>query len=89
MGSRRSSDDSHRALKTRVTELEARVRWLERRLKQAAAVKAKVLLKPNRPARPRCPGCFAQVPARHRSSTCTYCGFSFDVVAPFKPRRPR
>lgn len=73
----------------RVTELEARVRWLERRLKKVALA-AKV--KPERPkktgpARPRCPGCFAEVPKGRRDRTCVYCGFSFEAVPPLRPRR--
>jgi hypothetical protein len=39
------------------------------------------------PQRPRCPSCFGEVPKGQRERTCLYCGFSFDVVPPLKPRR--
>lgn len=73
-----------------MTDLEARVRWLERRLKKVET-KAKVpTAKPSKGlARPRCPGCFAEVPKGYTARTCLYCGFEFDVVKPFRPRRER
>ena len=36
MAARRSNDDEGRELRVRVTELEARVRWLEQKLKKVA-----------------------------------------------------
>ncbi|MFZ5439705.1 MAG: hypothetical protein ACOZQL_06835 [Myxococcota bacterium] len=84
MGARRSNDEV-RELRVRVTELEARVGWLERRLKKVA-VAAKVKPEPPKkgPQRPRCPGCFAEVPKGRRDRTCVYCGFEFDVVPPLR-----
>lgn len=94
MGARRSNllpvADELRELRRRVTELEARVRWLERKLKKVAfAARVKPDPSPKGPQRPRCPSCFGEVPKGQRSKTCLYCGFSFDVVAPIRPRRPR
>ena len=89
MAARRSNDDEERDLRVRLAELEARVRWLEGKLKKVAfAVKVKP--EPGQKGRrPRCPGCFAEVPKGQRERTCLYCGFSFDVVAPFRPRPRR
>jgi|APLak6261678615_1056124.scaffolds.fasta_scaffold01674_2 hypothetical protein len=90
MASRRTNDDAQRDLRVRVAELEARVRWLERKLKKVAfAAKVKPEPTPKGPQRPRCPGCFAEVPKGQREKTCVWCGFDFTVVAPFRPRRPR
>lgn len=90
MAARRSNDDEGRELRVRVTELEARVRWLEQKLKKVAfAVKVKPDPSPQGPPRPRCPSCFGEVPKGQRERTCLYCGFSFDVVAPIRKRRPR
>ena len=96
MAARRSNDRSSRAesrdegreLRVRVTELEARVRWLEQKLKKVAfAAKVKPDPSPRGPQRPKCPSCFGEVPRGQRARTCLYCGFSFDVVAPIKARR--
>ena len=82
--------DETRDLRRRVTELEARVMWLERKLKKVAlAARVKADPSPKGPQRPRCPSCFGEVPKGQRERTCLYCGFSFDVVAPLKPRKPR
>ena len=86
---RRSNDDELSAVRARVTELEARVRWLEQQLKkvrQAAKVPP-----PEVPGskRPRCPGCFAEVPRGQRDPHCLYCGFDFTVVKPYRPSRRR
>ena len=90
MAARRSNDDGERELRVRVTDLEARVRWLEQKLKKVAfAVKVKPDPSPRGPQRPKCPSCFAEVPKGQRERTCLYCGFSFDVVAPFRARRAR
>ena len=90
MAARRSNDDEGRELRVRVTELEARVRWLEQKLKKVAfAAKVKPDPSPRAPLRPKCPSCFGEVPKGQRARTCLYCGFSFDVVAPFRPRRSR
>lgn len=90
MAARRSIDDETRELRVRVTELEARVRWLEQKLKKVAlAAKVKPPPAPKGTPRPRCPSCFADVPKGYREKTCLYCGFSFDVVAPIRPRRQR
>ena len=90
MASRRSNDDAQREIRVRVAELEARVRRLEQQLKKVAlAAKVKPAPVPKGPQRPRCPGCFAEVPRGRRDRTCVYCGFSFDAVAPFRPRRAR
>lgn len=95
MAARRSNrlsvaPDETRELRRRVTELEARVRWLERKLKKVAlAARVKPDPSPKGPQRPRCPSCFGEVPRGQRERTCLYCGFSFDVVAPLKPRRVR
>lgn len=90
MAARRSNDEETRELRVRVTDLEARVRWLERKLKKVALA-AKVMPDPvpKGPQRPRCPSCFGEVPKRQKEKNCLYCGFSFDVVAPIRPRRPR
>ncbi|PZR10208.1 MAG: hypothetical protein DI536_20495 [Archangium gephyra] len=90
MAQRRSNLDVQTELKVRVTELEARVRWLERKLQRVEKV-AKVKPAPVKPgpARPRCPGCFAEVPKHQRERTCIYCGFDFRAVKPFKPSRRR
>jgi hypothetical protein len=86
----RATVDETSELRRRVTELEARVRWLERKLKKVAqAARVKPDPSPKGPQRPRCPSCFGEVPKGQRSKTCIYCGFSFDVVAPIRPRRPR
>jgi hypothetical protein len=90
MAARRSNDDEGRQLRVRVTELEARVRWLEQKLKKVAlAAKVKPDTAPKGPQRPRCPSCFGEVPKGQREKICLYCGFSFDVVAPIRPRRTR
>ncbi len=90
MASRRSIDEERRELRVRVTELESRVRWLERRLKKVeAALKVPPTPPSKTPPRPRCPGCFAEVPKGQRDRTCLYCGFDFSVVKPFRPRRDR
>lgn len=90
MAARRSNDDEGRELRVRVTELEARVRWLEQKLKKVAfAAKVKPEPAPKGPQRPRCPSCFGEVPKGQRERVCLYCGFSFDVVAPIRARRPR
>jgi hypothetical protein len=90
MAARRSNDDEGRELRVRVTELEARVRWLEQKLKKVAlAARVKPEVTPKGPQRPRCPSCFGEVPKGQRERTCLYCGFSFDVVAPIRARRPR
>ena len=90
MAARRSNDDEGRELRVRVTELEARVRWLEQKLKKVAfAVKVKPETAPKGPQRPRCPSCFGEVPRGQRERVCLYCGFSFDVVAPIPPQRRR
>jgi hypothetical protein len=90
MAARRSNDDEGRELRVRVTELEARVRWLEQKLKKVAlAAKVKPEAGPKGPQRPRCPSCFAEVPRGRRDRTCMFCGFSFDVVAPIRTRRAR
>lgn len=87
MGARRSNDEE-RELRVRVGELEARVRWLEQKLKKVAlAAKVKPAPKQKSTGRPRCPGCFADVPKGQRDRSCVYCGFSFEAVAPLKPRR--
>ncbi len=89
MAARRSNDDETRDLRRRVTELEARVRWLERKLKKVAlAARVRPEASPKGPQRPRCPSCFGEVPKGQRERTCMYCGFSFDVVKPIKPRKP-
>ena len=82
--------DETRDLRRRVTELEARVRWLERKLKKVALA-ARIKPDPGKkgPQRPRCPSCFGEVPKGQRERTCLYCGFSIDVVPPLKPRRAR
>ena len=84
MASRRSNDESN--LRLRVVELEARVRWLERKLKKVAAA-AKVKPDPKPSTRSRCPGCLAELEPKRRDKTCVYCGFSFEAVKPLKPRR--
>jgi hypothetical protein len=90
MASRRSIDEERRELRVRVQDLEARVRWLERRLgKVEKAAKVKPAAPSKTPPRPRCPGCFCEVPKGQRDHTCLYCGFDFDVVKPFRPRRER
>ncbi len=90
MVSRRSNDDVQQELRVRVTELEARVQWLERKLKKVAlAARVKPPPKPKGPQRPRCPGCFAEVPKGQRDQNCIYCGFDFRAVKPFRPSRPR
>ncbi len=90
MAARRSNDDERRELRVRVAGLEARVRWLEQKLKKVVvAAKVKPAPAPKGPSRPVCPGCFAEVPKGQRDRTCLYCGFSFEAVAPFRPRRPR
>ena len=90
MAARRSNDDDRRELRGRVTELEARVRWLERRLhKVAKAAKVKPEPQPPSSGRPRCPHCFSDVPKGYRKKVCLFCGFSFEVVAPIRPRRRR
>ncbi|MBL8913841.1 MAG: hypothetical protein JNM17_24270 [Archangium sp.] len=88
MASRRSNDES-RDLRLRVVELESRVRWLERRLKKVAAAAKLKEPKQKSSNRPRCPGCFAEVPRGKRYKNCVYCGFSFEAVKPLKPRRVR
>lgn len=88
MAPRRSNHDEERELRVRVTELEARVRWLEKKLKKVAfAAKLKPDPSPKGAQRPRCPSCFGEVPKGQREKVCLYCGFSFDVVAPQKVRR--
>jgi len=88
MAARRSNDDEGRELRVRVTELEARVRWLEQKLKKVAfAAKVKPDPSLRGAQRPKCPSCFGEVPKGQRARTCLYCGFSFDVVAPIKARR--
>ena len=90
MAARRSNDDEGRELRVRVTELEARVRWLEQKLKKVAlAARVKPDPVPKGPQRPRCPSCYGEVPKRQRERVCLYCGFSFDVVAPIRVRPPR
>ncbi len=90
MAARRSNDDERRELRVRVTELEARVQWLERKLKKVEkATKVKPVVVRTGPLRPRCPGCFADVPKGQRDRTCIYCGFDFRAVKPFRPSRPR
>lgn len=88
MASRRSNDES-RELRLRVVELEARVRWLERRLKKVAAAARVKEPTPKASNRPRCPGCFAEVPRGRRDKNCVWCGFSFEAVKPLRPRRVR
>lgn len=90
MAARRSIDEETRELRVRVTDLEARVRWLERKLKKVAlAAKVKPEPTPKGPQRPRCPSCFAEVPKGQREKNCIWCGFSFEVVAPIRPRPQR
>lgn len=90
MAARRSNDEERRELRVRVTELEARVQWLERKLKKIEkATKLKPVVVQKGPLRPRCPGCFADVPKGQRDRTCIYCGFDFRAVKPFRPSRPR
>jgi hypothetical protein len=80
------SNDERRELRLRVTELEARVRWLERRLKKISAA-AKVPAEPARKSRGRrCPGCLAPVRRGKRDKNCVYCGFSFEAVKPLRSR---
>ena len=88
MAARRSNDEEVRELRVRVTGLEARVRWLEQKLKKVAlAAKVKPQPGPKGLQRPRCPSCFGEVPKGQRERVCLYCGFSFDVVAPLRARR--
>lgn len=90
MAARRSNDEEGRELRVRVTELEARVRWLEQKLKKVAfAAKVKPDPSPKGPRRPKCPSCYGEVPKGQRERVCLYCGFSFDVVAPIRVRPPR
>ena len=90
MAARRSNDDEGRELRVRVTGLEARVRWLEQKLKKVArAAKVKPESSPKGPQRPRCPSCFGEVPKGQKEKVCLYCGFSFDVVPPLKAQRRR
>lgn len=87
MATRRSNDEQ-RELRLRVTELEARVRWLERRLKKVTEAARVKLDPPKKPSnRPRCPGCLAELRPGRRDKTCVYCGFSFEAVKPLRPRR--
>lgn len=86
MAVRRSNDDQ-RDMRVRVKDLELRVQWLERRLKKVAAAAKLKESKPKRGTRPRCPGCYADIPKGQREKTCLYCGFSFEAVKPLKPRR--
>lgn len=82
------SNDEQRDVRVQLKELELRVLWLERRLKKvAAAAKLKDTPKQKKGTRPRCPGCFADIPKGQREKTCLYCGFSFEAVKPLKPRR--
>lgn len=86
MAPRRSNDDELRLLRVRTTELESRVRWLERRLKKLTTA-AKIPPPEEKGSnRLRCPGCLAEVPKGRRTRLCRYCGFDFGVVKPF--RRP-
>ncbi len=72
-------------LRVRVQELEARALWLARRLVKAErALKVPVPAKPKAKPKPRCPGCFFEVPKGQRSKTCVYCGFDFRAVKPFR-----
>ncbi len=90
MAPHRINDNTAHDIRVRVAELEARVRWLEGKLKKvalAAKVKPEPVIKGA--MRARCPSCFAQVPRGKRGQNCVYCGFSFDVVAPVRPRRAR
>lgn len=89
MAPRRSTPDEQLALRLRVAELEARVRWLERRLTQVtppprSKARAKAVS-----LRPRCPGCLMEVPRGRRGKACRFCGFRFDAVPPIRPRRAR
>jgi hypothetical protein len=83
------SNDESRDLRLRVVELEARVRWLEQRLKKVAVAAKLKEPRPKPSTRPRCPGCFADVPRGRRDKNCVYCGFSFEAVKPLRPRSVR
>ncbi|MFT3708851.1 MAG: hypothetical protein QM817_14475 [Archangium sp.] len=72
-----------------MVELEARVRWLERRLKKVSEAAKVKEPKAKVSKRPRCPGCFAEVPSGRRDKNCVYCGFSFEAVKPLRPRSLR
>jgi len=75
-------------LRTRVAELEDRLRLLEahvRRLNAQAAALAQASRRPlpRVPAvrpRPRCPGCRLELPKGRRGEACVWCGFVFDAV---------
>lgn len=79
----------------RVTDLEARVRSLEKRLDRAraaakTAAEREALAKPQGPSRPRCPGCTLELPkGRRRGVSCVWCGFRFDAVPPWPAKRTR
>lgn len=89
MAARRSKVDELMQVRARVTELEARVRWLEQQLKKVR--RAAKLPPPVQQGskRPRCPGCFAEVPRGQRDPHCLYCGFDFTVVKPYRPTQRR
>lgn len=77
----------------RVSDLEARVRFLERRLKAAKAAakseaqKKALAARPKGRPRPRCPGCTLELPPGRRGVSCVWCGFRFDAVPPWPPKR--
>jgi hypothetical protein len=77
-------------LLVRVAELEARVQDLERRLRVKRAAERSAAQAVTRPAgrpRPRCPGCTLELPPGRRGVACVWCGFRFDAVPPWPPKR--